>query len=125
MCVSDLDGEFEAELRQSLERVQAPAELLDAVMKRTRAAPGRSVSAAKQQQSGLIAGWPSLLFLAASLLVAVGSALEGHHQEQVRRERQATRVAAQFNQAMFVTARTLAHIDDNVSQAVSLSVRKL
>lgn len=123
--MSDLNGEFEAELRQSLERVQAPAGFVDAVIERTRAAPGLSVSSAKQRKFAAASGWPSLLLLAASLLVAVGSALKGHHQEQVQRERQAKHVAAQFNQAMFVTARTLAHIDDNVSQAVSLSVRKL
>lgn len=123
--MSESDLEFDDELRHSMERVPAPAGFVDAVIERTRAEPRLTVCAAKPRKNSAPAGWPSLLLLAASLVVACGSALEVQHQAAVHRQQQAQRVSVEFDQAMSVTARTLEHIDENVSQAVTLSARKL
>lgn len=123
--MNEFDSAFESDLLEEMRRQEAPAGFADAVMERTRSERRSAKSAASQHNVVVPAGWPSLLLLAASLLVACGSAWQVHHQQRMRQERQAQQVTAQFNLAMNVTARTLQRIDENVSRAIAAPARKL
>lgn len=113
-------GEWDDRLQKEMLRVEAPGGFADAVLARVRV-DEKVQSIARVRRPGMkTAGWPSLLLLAASLVVAAGSALEVHHVQQVQQARQ---IAGEFNQAMAVTARTLHHVDRNVIRAGTLADR--
>ena len=118
------DFEFESELRHQMRRVEPSKGFADAVMERTQAGhrPGPRLEVRKQIARA--SNWPSFLLLAASLLVACGSALEAHHQQEVRQMQQAQQLAGQFNLAITLTAKTLHHIDENVSRAGTMPKRQ-
>ena len=113
-------NEWDDQLHREMRRVEAPGGLADAVLARVRVQE-KVQSIARVRRPGMkTAGWPSLLLLAASLVVAAGSALEVHHEQQVR---QAQQIAGEFNQAMALTSRTLHHVDRNVVRAGTLADR--
>lgn len=119
-------NEFEEELLRTLHRVEPPVGFAGSVLARIQS--GRIVESgaselvlANRSKGMQSSSWPSFLLLAASLAVACGSALEAHHQQQIR---QAQQVASQFNLAITLTAKTLHHINENVSRAGVVSGRQ-
>lgn len=124
MSEFEFEAELEVELRQRMKRVAAPAGFADAIFARTRSGIRPGTSHAGRAQNMRPSSWPSFLLLAASLVVACGSALEARHQQEVRQMRQAQQIAGQFNLAIAVTARTLHHIDENVSRAGTTAERQ-
>lgn len=122
--MSESQFELEAELRQQMQRVKPPQGFADAVLERARSGYRSEPGLEVRRRIARPSTGPSFLLLAASLLLACGSALEAHHQQQVRQAQQARQVAGQFNLAIELTARTLHHIDDNVSRAGTTSDRQ-
>ena len=116
-------ADFEEELRHAMKRVEPPTGFADAVLERARqeGSPIRNVKAVASLRKPV--AWPKFLLLAASLLVAVGGALNVHHRQQVRQE-QAQQIRGQFDLAIAVTARTLSHIDDTISKAGTVADRQ-